>query len=82
MSNDPDDLARRLLRAQSDQGEAGAEAMGRLAGTLYQSLVEKCPQPLAATLTRDWFYLQLSRVLWPDQLPGAMFWDTQEGGEE
>ena len=82
MSDDPDDLARRLLRAQSDQSEAGISAFGMLAGSLYQSLAEKCPQPLAATLTRDWFYLQLSRILWPDQLPGAMFWDTQEDGEE
>lgn len=83
MSDDPDEVARRLLRsAQADQTQAGIETLGNLAGALFTSLDTHMPTALAATLTRDWFFCHLSRSLWPDLPPSPPFWNTQEGGEE
>lgn len=84
MSSEAEETARRLLRsAEADQNEAGMTAIGSLASTLYGSLIAgNVPAALAATLTRDWFYLQLSRSLWPEQVPSPPFWNTQEWGEE
>jgi hypothetical protein len=75
--SDADEVARRLLRSvEADQSQAGIEQLGALAGALFVSLDTHVPSNLAATLTRDWFFLNLCRSLWPDHMPQAPFWDT------
>lgn len=76
--SEADETARRLLQqAQLDQSEAALGALGTIAGNLYGSLAAQMPSNLAATLTRDWFFLALSRSLWPEHgPPQSPYWDT------
>jgi hypothetical protein len=84
MPDKNEDEIRRLLQQQvTDQGEAGAANLGRLAGSLYTSmLAHGLPVRLAGTLTRDWFYLNMHKAMFPNTPPQAPFWDSQYGEED
>lgn len=67
-----------------DQSIAGATTLGEMGGALYTSLIANgTPVKLAATMTRDWFFLQMTRALWgPSMMPSPPFWDIERGGEQ
>lgn len=77
MSNSEDEIRRLLQQSKIDQGEAGGSAIGRLAGALYTAMLASgIPVRLAGTLTRDWFYLQMHKAMFPNSPPQPPFWDS------
>lgn len=61
-----DDEIRKLARdAAGEQGMEAIERMSKLAITMYQGLSNGMPSKLAATLTRDWFYLSVHKANYP-----------------
>lgn len=82
MSMSEDDIRRLARDAQAEQGIEAIGRMGDIAVTLYQRLVVGMPPKLAATIVRDWHYLQLHKALWPSNPPSAPMWDSFGGNEE
>ena len=85
MSNSEDEIRRLLQQSKADQGEAGAQQLGRMAGAMYTAMIAGgLPVRLAGTLTRDWFYLQMHKAMFPNTPPSPPFWDSgyASDGEE
>lgn len=65
-----DEKIRRLLQgAAVDQAQTGAEHLASFASILYNGFTAGgLPSHVAATMTRDWFHLQMTRAIFG---PGA-----------
>lgn len=75
MSMSEEDLRKLARDAVADQSAEAIGRMGLMTCTLYESISRGAPPKLAATLTRDWFYLQLCKVLWPNDPAQPPLWD-------
>lgn len=82
MSMSEDEIRKLARDALAEQGTEAIERMGAMAATMYQAISRGAPPRLAATLTRDWFYLQVHKALWPNSSPQAPLWDMSTGEGE
>lgn len=65
-----DDIRKLTGAAAFDQTIAGLGQLAATYGTFYQGLLkEGIPDDLACSMVRDWFNLQVKKMLWPDSAP-------------